>query len=250
MELKLGFMSNAELAEWFGIKPDSFSKKKKAYIEKLEAHADITVVRGGVEIFDIHVPHYDKSLMHKEGAYEKIRDEIDEVWNDNGLDTGKNVAIKIQKKIGNELTVQPATIYNYTLKGERELYGVYFSKGGTIGNRIYVMCKSTDDGYALFNEEEERIKQNLLEKYYGTSITEKWLIAKQMVEAGEIEEKDVYAMVENMQTPADIIKRNKKDNKDLYSLFMTDLQTALGCKVERVTKKMLYPQIESDDFAF
>lgn len=53
MELKLGFMSNAELAEWFGIKESTFRSKRTKKLEELKDYAEYTAVRGGVEIISI-----------------------------------------------------------------------------------------------------------------------------------------------------------------------------------------------------
>ena len=39
-ELKLGIMTNKELATWFGIQPVTFSKNKQKKLEQLRAYAD------------------------------------------------------------------------------------------------------------------------------------------------------------------------------------------------------------------
>jgi hypothetical protein len=75
MELHLGKMTNKELAEWFGIKTNSFTQHKKKKLEELKEFCFFDEVYGGVEITAIINPIYIKnnqktgkeaSLEHKE----------------------------------------------------------------------------------------------------------------------------------------------------------------------------------------
>ena len=52
-ELHEGFMSNQELADWFGIKPITVSKNKTAWLSKLSDYCDYKAVRGGAMISNI-----------------------------------------------------------------------------------------------------------------------------------------------------------------------------------------------------
>lgn len=59
LELKLGFMTNQELAEWAGLKEDYIRKHKKNWCNKqLVKYATYEVVRGGVNINSIIDPIY------------------------------------------------------------------------------------------------------------------------------------------------------------------------------------------------
>ena len=44
MKLKIGIMSNKELAEWFGISPSSLSHDKERKIKELSAYADFELI--------------------------------------------------------------------------------------------------------------------------------------------------------------------------------------------------------------
>jgi hypothetical protein len=62
MKLKLGFMTNQELADWFGITLKTLTNTKKIYMERLEPFAKFKTVRGGVVIEEISIEKYIKNL--------------------------------------------------------------------------------------------------------------------------------------------------------------------------------------------
>ena len=86
-ELKLGKVSNAELVEWFGSTANSFSKKKKSWLKKLEEYCEFKPLDGGVEITKIHKYFYTKNKN-----YQIVKDNFCSVWDESGLDTCKHVA--------------------------------------------------------------------------------------------------------------------------------------------------------------
>lgn len=51
--LKLGFMSNGELAEWFNVKENTIAKKKTDYMKKLEDYCVFEKCRGGICVKEI-----------------------------------------------------------------------------------------------------------------------------------------------------------------------------------------------------
>lgn len=58
-ELKLGIMTNKEIAEWSNMTEVYLSKHKKSWCEKkLSKYADYKNIRGGVEILKIKEPIY------------------------------------------------------------------------------------------------------------------------------------------------------------------------------------------------
>ena len=54
MELKLGQMTNQELADWFGIKLSSFKNSKKNKLKELESFAAFEANRNGADIKEIY----------------------------------------------------------------------------------------------------------------------------------------------------------------------------------------------------
>lgn len=227
MELKLGKMSNKELAEWFGISVGSFKNRRKDKLEELKGYANFNIVYGGVEIKEIYENEFNKS---RKSNYVKIRDKIDEKWNDNGLDTCKNVSKKIIKDIGNELALADSTVYVYTRQGRDELYGKPYGISGKIGNCVYILCKSTENGLEFFTEEEKKKKDMLIRKYYGDT-TERMIILDAMVLAGDLKKEDYYDTLHEL---------DQMNNTTKYMEFLAELQTELGCKIVKGTYKENY----------
>lgn len=57
-ELQMGYMSNEQLAAWFGVAKDTLRKKKKLMLPKLESFADFDIVHGGINITKIYCKVY------------------------------------------------------------------------------------------------------------------------------------------------------------------------------------------------
>lgn len=168
IELKVGLMTNNELAEWFGVKPRTFTNAKDKKLEELKEYAVFEVLKGKINILKIKIPVYVKK---KSKNYLIIKSHIDENWNDSGLDNKKNVAEKIfNKKEEYHLNLKYSTTYSYTCKGSNELYGSAreSDKGGEIGNCRYVLCtvdvKTGEPRW--FTEEEYKKKIELRKKYF------------------------------------------------------------------------------------
>lgn len=60
-----GVMKSAELAEWFDCKPHYFQSHKSKFLEKLKDYCSFDNIHGGVNIKEIYIPIYDKSLPSK-----------------------------------------------------------------------------------------------------------------------------------------------------------------------------------------
>lgn len=225
MQLRLGIMTNKELAEWFGIGANSFTNHRKKKLEELRNFAEFEELRGKVNITKIIMPIYTK-LGSK--AYQRIKDEVDKEWSEDGLDSCSRVSLKIEEKLKNELTIAPGTIYNYTRQSRNELYGVPFQERGSIGSCVYLWCKKTGEGinteYALLTPEEEELKQTLIKKYFGDA-TEKQIIVKGMVEMGEIRKEEAWSVLEELTGM----------NNNNFIMFLSELQAKIGCQIVRGT---------------
>lgn len=225
MQLKLGIMTNKELAEWFGIGADSFRNYRKKKLEELKNFAEFEELRGKVNITKIIIPTYMK-LRSK--AYQRIKDEVDKEWSEDGLDSCSRVSLKIEEKLKNELTIAPSTIYDYTRQSRNELYGIPFQERGSIGSCVYLWCKKQGDGinteYSLLTPEEEELKQTLIKKYFGDA-TEKQIIVKGMVEMGEIRREEAWSVLEELTGM----------NNNNFIMFLSELQAKIGCQIVRGT---------------
>ena len=225
-ELLLGKITNAELADWFGVSTGSFATKKKEKLEELKYYANFYEDRGKIVITEIFNPVYSKQLGKN---YQKIKEKVNEVWSPDGLDTCSRVGEEIYEILSEEdssFDLKNTTVVNYTRQGRNELYGKPFIGGGKIGECIYVWCKRDPESgkYSLFNEQEDEIKKRLQQKYFGDT-TEKQILVKGMVDSGEITHEEAWDVLEeltNMKTGG-------------FMGFLQELQAEVGCQVVRGT---------------
>lgn len=227
MELKLGKITSKELAEWFGLSYGAYRNAKKEKLGELADYADFEEIYGGVLIKKIR----GGTTYLKEGrkSREIVLKAFDEEWSENGIDTCSNVAIKIYDKHRNELAIAPATTYNYTIEARNELYGKPFGADGKLGNCHYIWVKATDqeDGtkiLELFNEEEEKIKKELMNKYFSTD-AEKEVMVAEMVNRGELTKEEAY----------DTLVEMKHLNNAGFMAFKAELEEKIGYPVLKGT---------------
>lgn len=222
MELKIGKMTSKELAEWFNVTPKSFTNSRLKKLEILKEYADYEVIRGGVIINKIYEPAFVKKSSKN---YEIVKNAFEEVWNDNGIDTCKNVSDKISKAHKNELTIQGSTAYNYTRASRNELYGKPFISFGSKGSCQYIWAKETEDGYVPFNEEEKAIYDKLKVEYFGDA-TEKQIFVNEMVEKGECLPQDAW----------DILTEMTVGKHGGFLAFKSRLEQELNTKIVKATQ--------------
>ena len=226
-KLKIGLMKSQELAEWFNISYSTFRKSKKQKLEELKTYCDYEEVFGGVNIKEIYEEEY---VKNRKKNYEIIKSSFDKEWNKNGIDTCSNVTTKIYGKHRNELTVKENTAYNYVVNVRNELYGKPFSTLGSLGSCMYLWCRKDFDKdnniivYTEFTDEEQKIKKNLMKKYFSTDV-EKEIIVSQMVNNGEITKEEAY----------DVLCEMKNLTGTGFMAFKSELEEKLGCKVVRAT---------------
>lgn len=233
-ELRLGKLTNKELAEWFGISEKTLKNNKIKKLEELKLFADFYEEKGKVIITDIYESIYSKK---KSGTLQKVIEKIDNVWSEDGLDSCTRVGSKIYEILSNEedLDRKESTIIEYTRKGRNELYGKPFGEEGKLGKCIYIWCKRDKETgeYSLLSEKEQKIKQDLQTKYFGDA-TEKQILVKGMVESGEIKKEEAWSVLEEMTNM----------NNNNFLTFLKEIQEKIGCQVIRGTlverKKMDY----------
>jgi hypothetical protein len=219
-ELHLGKMSMMELADWFGKNPATLSRQKTEYLSKLEKYCDFEELPSGkINITAIHTSAFSGS-----GNKQIIKNNFCKEWNDNGLDTAKNVAEKIMDN--NELNISDGTAYVYTLQARNELYNKPFCGRGEKGCCEYVWCVELGGGqYRELTPQEQEVKTELLKKYFGDA-SEKQLMVEAMVKAGEITEAEAFSVLKQM---------TGMNNAGFYG-FLKELNKRLNCKVIKATK--------------
>lgn len=221
-ELKLGYMTNAELAEWFGIKPNSFRNTKTQKLEELKRFAEFEVEKTKVRITKIYKSVYVKK---KSADYSIVKEEFTQVYNKSKIDTASNVSKKIYRKRKDDLTIKESTTYEYTKAARNELYGKPFVGCGERGVCRYIWAKQIGEGqYERFNEEEQAIYKRLLVKYFrGTD--EKTIFVEDMIRRGEITEEEAWGVFSDMM------------NLDYgFMNFKIEMEEAIGCPIVRVTE--------------
>lgn len=220
--------NNKEIAQWFGIKPNSFTNSKEAKLKELSLFADFEL-RGNkqkkIYIKEVYEPVYNK----KGNINQKIVEtKLEEYWSQNGkgLDTCKRVAGEMYKdKLLPSLSYK--TMINYTQQGKVNKYGVNYLTSGTIGRSIYSWGKYVQDenGVRLvpLTPEEEEIKNKLIKKYFGNT-TDKQLFVQGMVENGEITKEQAWEVLEELT-----------NMKEKFRAFKADFEVAINSAIGRGT---------------
>lgn len=219
-------MTTQEIAEWFGLKTKQYLNHRAEKLNQLKEYAEFTTEKGKIYITKILHPEYVKKSMNKN--YTIVKDNFDNTWNPKGIDTSKRVADEMfSKKDQLNLTLSPSSTYIYVNEAKRELYGIPKKMRGTHGMCHYILAKKGENGdYPVeLNEEENKIKNDLIKKYFFDGKENAIVIIQQMIETGEIDEKDAWNEFKNLTNPG-----------FTYSNFIAELEQKLNCKIIRATK--------------
>lgn len=193
MELKEGIMTNREMAEWFGCSLTTFTRNRPNWVKRLDDYCDYKLVRGGVIISNIRLFCYIKNKNYK-----IIQDNFSKYWKGGQLDTAKHVGTQIYDDFHKELNIGERTTVLYVGQERRVRYGRPFGAPGTKGDCVYIWCTKDDNGVPIYlTEDEERIKKELLKKYFGTA-DEKSLLVKQMIQEGQIKKSEAWEYYEEI----------------------------------------------------
>ena len=238
MELRLGFMSYPEIAEWFGMKRGSFNNKKKEKMQILKEYADYIIVNNkGIEIKQIYIPVYTKKSNSK--AYEIVKQDFDNIWGKDSIDPNFDTCRIVANKISDnhkELEVKNDTIYKYVINVRTQKYGHPCVEDRGVQGSCYStwgIKEINDDGAAYarpLTAEQIKVKNQLLRKYFGANEhqvqnIEKELLVHSLVDSGEISKDKAY----------DILVKVRKFNKENYTLFLRELRSELGADIVRGT---------------
>lgn len=231
--LHLGKYTNKELAEWFGIKTETFTRYKKKKLEELKNFANFDEIYGGIYITNIKEPTYNKNSQKIRELYQKGFEELR-----SPIDTVSNINNKIFEKYRKELTTlsSPQSGYHYAIEVRNANYGIPFKDVGKLGRCYYLWCKvekrSDNELYFVqLSPEEEQKKKILLKQFFGTD-EEKDILIAQMVDSGEISEAEAYRLT----------REYRGLNNAGFMSFLKKLEKEIGAKIVRATKfeKELY----------
>lgn len=228
MQLEIGKIYTDEmLAEWFGIKKNSFKTAKKRKMAELEEYCTFERI-SKTEIRVLAIKTSPEYVNPKKHNYAAVREDFNKVWDVSGLDTCINVGEIIfaeRHKNDKFFTLTLQTTQNYARLVRNELFGKPFDeKGGKLGTCRYVWCKSTPQGLELFNDEDNVIKKKLQLKYLG-DCDEKQILIEDMIRNKEITEEEAWGY----------FRQISHYTKNDYMKFLQELKEKLGCSIVRGT---------------
>lgn len=198
MELQVGqIYSNSDLAEWFGIKVDSFRKSKKRKLEVLSEFAEFEVVGNKILITNVFEPVYIKNYKIKKNDAFYI-EKTTEVIQENPIQTCINITEIIRQRYPNELIEMhhnsKGTSYYYVRKNVKEMFIGVDGKPPTHGIFAgWVWCKKiyVDElKYHLYipMTEEEYEDWVLIRKSCQTKVDENYLELERQYDDGAFSE--------------------------------------------------------------
>ena len=223
IQLKLGKMTSAELADWFNITSSTYTHNRKKKLKELKIFADFKEIYGGVEITKVKIPIYAKKGSR---AYNIIRDNFSNAWHASGYDTAARVGSQIWGE-NPELQdmISESTAKAYTARVRTEFYGrVYKKEQGSLGwcKYAYVVSNEWEEAILLTDEQSAQVSE-LIHKIY-TNEQEPY-----MYEAfcgGQITEEEYNEFQEDW--------KNKAGER--YKKFITELAELLGFYPTKVTQ--------------
>ena len=235
--LTTGKKSNKQIAEWMGIRPQTFSNSKDVYLEKLKRYADYIITdKGKIEILEVKEPYYDSGR-----ATDRVRELIPVYWNKSHYDTSTNVGHKIKK--GEEINnpngpvakLSEGTIVVYTCKERTSLYGSPNPNkqtfgGGSRGWCRYGWCKEDANGELIpLTPEEDQIRRDVFRQFFGKpeETENRWEFV-----ISELAENDGQLSEEAIET---VTGMDKETLKLTWIACRSAVNLALGFKVTQGT---------------
>lgn len=222
-ELKLGKMTRAELAEWFGIKPRSYDNAKAKKLKELQIFADFEEVYGGVNIIKIKIPIYAKKGSR---AYNIIKEAFPNAWHKSGYDTAARVGSQIwRQNLELQDMITETTAKSYVSRVRTEYYGrVHKQETGSLGwcKYAYVVENCWEEAVLLTEEQSAQVNQLIYEIYTN----EQEPFVYEAYKEGTISEKEYEEFQLDWKNKA----------SDRYITFIDRLSKMLGFYPTKVTK--------------
>ena len=158
--------TSAEMADWFGVKPKTYSRTKSKYLEKLKQYAQFEDLgRKGIKIINVYFDEYVKTSTKK-----VVQQEFENSWGKHP-NTLKAVADDIYQNNKEKLLVKENTVYQATGQVKRDWYGVAKKRGGSKGSCRWIHCVFDLElgHYRYFTPEEQKIRNKLLNIFFKDS---------------------------------------------------------------------------------
>lgn len=164
MELRLGIMKTKELAEWMGIKYNTFRTNSSKRYEILKQYCDYSQVYGGIDIKEIYIPKYKGDLTNSD-----VKNYLEEIKSiENGLSSVAGMARKFKAHKAEYADINPKSLYYRLTKAGNQAFGKNrihtkeeYPAIGAYGYREMVWAIKVDDyNHYRFMTEEESARLN------------------------------------------------------------------------------------------
>lgn len=226
MKLKLGIMTNEELAEWFGCKIGQFKNTKTKKLSILKQYCDFYEVKGKVYITDIFFDTYEGKNFARTQQLEEDFLEVLQPY-----DTCTRIGEVINER-HDDWGLQTQTTIRLVRNTKIDLFGKSNGAPGKIGSCKSVLCKLGPDKIPTPLTEEERILiSDLKKKHFSPDeMIDKTRAITSLEKEGKITKEKAYDM---------LIGINEDDGESEFDLdyadFLTAARIALGCKLVTAT---------------
>ena len=154
--------SSEEIADWFGIKPKTFSNFREEKLSILKQYCDFEDLgRKGIKVNKVFISEY-------AGKTRKIVErDFEEAWheNPNSLKFASDYIYKKNKAI---LKVKPITVYSVTCAVKREWYGIPKIKNGVKGTCewVYAVIDYENKKFRYLTKEEQILRKQMLHQFF------------------------------------------------------------------------------------
>lgn len=235
-QLKTGKISADSLIKWFHTSKSTYARNKELYLEILRQYARYHIVKNGrgdcIYIDEV----YEAEYIDEKGppVRQRVHELLYENWQKDGLDTCMHIAEKNYPILQSEgYKIKETTNYNYTCEERTALWGspIYLTAGEK-GHCHYEFCKRDDNGnYVPFNAQEQKIKEELIRKYFGN--LDEWVLGiSEDLNRGRITREEAGLALENLDSHGD------------YVAWKTELEARIGATVHKATRIYDYTRNE------
>ena len=163
-QLQLGKITTRELADWFGISADRYRHTKQQKLEILADYCDFDEIYGGVEIKEIYIDKYDKTLNK---CIDKMV--LQEIKATHGLMSISGMARKLglspqEEKLATQSRIK--MFGKFTEESPAKAEGIFGYRKYTWAIKI-----NDQDVYRKLTQEEYDIWSNIIGTYYNKKMT-------------------------------------------------------------------------------
>ena len=226
--LKLGKMSAEAIAKWMGRSRTYFKTHKEECFATLSKYCKFHLVKTGhgesIYIDEIYIADFQG--FNGPPARERVKELTYTNWSETGLDTCTNVAKKNYPMLKDEgYEISKETNYRYTCVGRTELWGcpAKRTEGSKVRSR-YEYCKVDEQGNLVpFTEEEQKIKEELIKKYFG-NLSEWTLGIADDLKRGRISKEEAADALEGL------------DEHGEYTCWLGELEARIGAPIRKATR--------------